>query len=204
MKSMRWLIAIGLAAALAPSAIAQGGPPNLTPQQMAQLQAKRKAWETFRENHKHVTALQSTLMGFAAMQQDPRTRLNKAQARKVLPVLKAWRKKPVMSDAQALKVTKQLTASLTPAQLSKIAAAQSRRGRGGPGGPGGPGARRAGGGPGGGPGGPGGTRRFDISRFPDPKPYNPLNPNSLPFERMRTRFAQHLDQMTAQIAATAR
>ena len=170
-------------------------PFNLTPQQQEQLQAKRKAWEKWRANNKHVTAVGQTVMGFGTLEEDPKTALTKDQARKILPVLKSWRNKKVMSNDDALKVNRSLTAPLTDAQLKKIASAP-RFGRGGPGFGGG--ARMG--------GGAGGAQRpqFDISKFPDPQDYNPLNPDSLPFEGVRTMARQRMDKLIADLTARAK
>lgn len=169
-------------------------PFNLTPQQQAQIQAKRKAWEKWRENNKHVSALTQTLMGFAILEGNPKTALTKDQARKIVPILKEWRRRKVMTNEQALKVNRQLTAALTDAQLKKIATAP-RTGRGG-----GMGGGRMGGG-----NGQGGQRpRFDPSKMPDPKDYNPLNPETLPFEGMRTQAIQRTDKMIKDLTARAK
>lgn len=194
------LVALAAATLLAPIAHAQGpfGGGQITPEMRNRMQA----WRKWRDSHKNISALQQTLGGLAAMEQDPRTRLTKPQAKKVVGILKAWRNKPVMTDAQALQVNKQLTASLSIAQLKKIATARAggRGGqrRGGPGGGGG-GQARAGGGQGRQGGG-----RMDANRFPAPRDYNPLNPSTLPFERMRGRAKQSLDSLTQTLAVRAR
>ena len=89
-------------------------------------------------------------------------------------------------------------------------------GHGGPGGPGGPGGGGwGGGGPGGaggggwggghgGPGGPGGGGwGGGGGARPAPKEYNPLNPSTLPFQRMQARAQQRLDDLIGQLKATA-
>jgi len=195
-----------LACLAAPFAGAQrpqgGGPPP-------EMRAKMKAWETWRAKHKNVTAIEQTLAGLDMMERDTKTRLTKAQAKKILPVLKAWRTKPVMTDAQARAVNKQITAPLTVAQLKKIAAAPAsgQRGSGGSGGRGGRGGPGMGGPPPGGTGGrpPGGPPR-DGKRpaMPSPKEYNPLNPNTLPFEQMRPMAKQRLDGLIKTLAQRAK
>jgi hypothetical protein len=182
--------------ALAAPVVAQN-PFNLTPQQQAQIQAKRKAWEKWRENHKHVQALGQTVMGFGTLESDPKNALTRDQARKILPILKEWRTKKVMSNEDALKVNRALTGPLTDAQLKKIATTP-RFGRGGPGFGGG--ARM-----GGGAQRPqGGRPRFDISKMPDPKDYNPLNPDSLPFEGIRAQAKQRMDKLMQDLAERAK
>lgn len=174
-----------------------------------------KAWQKFRDNHKNYRTLQQTVYGLAELDKDPKTRLTKVQAKKILAVLTPWRAKPTMTDAQALKLSKDLTAPLTLAQLKKLATSREggnrmgggRPGGGGPGGPGGGGP----GGPGGGgnrtagPGAPGGGGRPGGGfTMPAPKEYNPVNPATLPFERMRPRAKQRMDQMMATLQARAR
>lgn len=171
------------------------------------MQAKFKAWQHWRDNHKNVTSLQRTLGALSDMEQDPRTKLTKPQARKALAVIRKWQPKPSLTDAQALMVNKQLTATLTLPQIKKIAmASQGRRGGGfGGGGGGGRGPGGGGGFGGGRPGGGGGGRpAMDPNAFPSPKDYNPLNPNTLPFARQRPRSQQRMAQLTAALAASAK
>ncbi|MBV9852828.1 MAG: hypothetical protein JO250_24480 [Armatimonadetes bacterium] len=206
MKHLTRMTAVASLALLAASAQAQG-PGGGGFQPSPQMMAKFQAWQKWRDSHKNVVALQQTLGGLQEMEQDPRTRLNKTQARTVLAVIGKWRSRPVMSDAQARQVDQQITAPLTTAQIKKIVTASAGRrggfgggrpGGGGPGG-GGPGGGFGGGRPGG--GGPGGGRPggFNPAAFPDPRDYNPLNPNSLPFERMRPRAAQRLAELTTEL-----
>jgi hypothetical protein len=202
-RSSNMKSALRLAAALgvvfaASGALAQN-PFNLTPQQQAQLQAKRKAWESWRANHKNISALGQTLMGIGTLESDPKTALTKDQAKKIVPVLKTWRNKPKMSDEDALKVNRAITSPLSDMQLKKIATAP-RFGRGGPGFGGG---ARMGGGAGAGQGG-GQRPAFDISKFPDPKDYNPLNPDTLPFEQMRPQAKQRIDKLIADLTKRAK
>lgn len=185
-------------AILASTAFGQGMFGNLTPQQQAQLQAKQKAWQRWRDNHKNVNSLQQTMMGFQVLEKDPKTALTPAQAKVVVPILKAWRKKPVITDDQARAVNKQLGGVLTDKQLKAIASAP-RPGQGGRGFGGG--ARMGGGAAG---GASGRAPAFDISKFPDPTDYNPLNPDSLPFAGMRGRIAGRMDAFIKSLADRAR
>lgn len=195
-----------LTVTLAPAALAQfpggGGPPGGGPP--PEIMAKFKAWQTWRTNHPHVQSLQQTFRGLSEIERDPRTKLNGAQAKTVLAVLNKWKAKPTLTDAQALTVTKQLTAPLTVPQLKKLAMVPSG-GRGGRGGggfgggggrPGGGGGFGGGGGRGPGGGGPGGGRPGGFT-MPSPKDYNPLNPSTLPFERMRPRVQQQMKELTS-------
>ncbi|BDI29766.1 hypothetical protein CCAX7_18170 [Capsulimonas corticalis] len=189
-----------------------GGPGGGGFQMPPEARAKMQAWRKWRDSHKNVSSVQRSVRAISALEQDPRTKLTKPQARAILGVLKAWRNRPVMTDAQARQVNQQITAPLSIPQLKKLATLSADR-RGGPGG--GPGGRpgggfggggfgggRPGGGPGGGPGGrPGG---FDPSKISAPHDYNPLNPSTLPFERQRGRAQQELDQLVATLSATAR
>ncbi len=198
-KSIRAIarVAAALVAVLAASGVQAQNPFNLTPQQQQQLQAKRKAWEKWRANNKHISAVGQTLFGLATLESDPKTALTADQAKKIVPVLKAWRNKKTMKNEDALKVNRALTAPLNDTQLKKIATGP-RFGRGGPGFGGG--ARMGGG------GGQGGGQRpaFDISKFPDPKDYNPLNPDTLPFEQMRPQAKQRIDKLIADLAKRAK
>lgn len=168
------------------------------------LQAKFKAWQQWRQTHKNVDSLRQTVRGLSAIEQDPKTQLTKPQAKATLAVLNKWRVKPALTDAQALQVNKQLTASLTLPQLQKYAAATARRGGRGGGGGGFGGGRPGGGGPGG-AGGPGGPRTPpDPASIPAPHDYNPLNPATLPFPRGRDRAQQEMTQLVAALQAGAR
>jgi hypothetical protein len=198
-------VALGV---LATGVLAQppgGGRPGggqMTPQMRAQMQK----WQRWNDKHKNIQALQRTLRGIDELERDPATRLNKAQAKTALAVLNKWRAKPVMTDAQAKAVNQQLTASLTTAQIKKLATAGGRRG----GGMGGGGRRPGGGGFGGGGGGmrPGGGRPGGGGGpgggMPEPKEYNPLNPNTLPFAGMRPRAQQRMKQLAASLQARAK
>lgn len=199
---LRTLAAVITVAVLAPPAMAQGGFGGQMPPEM---QAKMRAWQKWRENNKNIVALQQTMMSLRELENDPKTQLTKAQAKKILSVIKAWRNKPVMTNDQARVVMKQLTAPLNEAQLKKMATAP-RFGQGGRGFGGG---FRPGGGGGGGfrPGGPGGGRPSGF-QMPDPKPYNPLNPDSSPFAKMNPemgkRVKQRYNEMIAKLEARAK
>ncbi|MDQ2687857.1 MAG: hypothetical protein M3Y28_08330 [Armatimonadota bacterium] len=162
------------------------------------------------DKHRNLMTLGRTMRGLGELDRDPATKLTVAQAKQILPILKAWRHKPTMTDAQAVKVNHQITSVLKPAQVKKLA---SRRGPGGgpggrpPGGfgrpPGGFGRPLGGGPPPGGFGGrPGGG---GFGGPPNaPKEYNPLNPDTSPFVRDRARRAKGYDSMMAALAARAK
>jgi hypothetical protein len=143
-----------------------GGPPP-------EVMAKLKKWQTWRDNNKYITSLQQTVMGFAEIEKDAKTRLTKEQARKILPVLKEWATKPTMSNDEAKEVNKKITDPLTVAQLAKISTVKMPSGRG-----------FGGGSRSNQPAGGGGRPGFDISKFPDPRAYNPLNFETNPFKVM--------------------
>jgi hypothetical protein len=196
-----------------------GGPGGFQP--TPAMQAKFQAWRTWNDNHKNVAALERTVGGLAALEQDPHTKLNKPQARAVLAVIKKWQSKPALNDVQARLVNTQLTHPLTPVQLKKIAAFHQHRGgfgggRRGPGGPtpGGPGGTHGPGSPGGRPGGFGGGNRlggfgggraaFDPKSMPAPHDYNPLNPNTQPMARRRDQDKQRFAELMAALLAAAK
>lgn len=219
MRYSRTIAVVGLMLVSVTTAFAQGPPPGMGGfQPSPEMRKKFEAWQNWRKSHKNINAVQQTLRGIEELQQDPSTRLTKPQAAKVVSILRKWRNKPVMTDDQARGVNRDITASLSLTQIKKLAAiAAERGGRGGFGGGGGrpgggfgggrpgggfgggggrPGGGFGGGRPGGGPGGPGGFQ------MPDPKDYNPLNPDTLPFERMRGRSKERLDALTSDLAKT--
>jgi hypothetical protein len=198
---MKRLAAFGLAAALVvsigPAAVAQGGGPS--PEMMAKFQA----WRKFNENNKNLDRLRKTLMGFREIEKDPKTQFNKQQAREILAVIKQWRNKPALTDDQAKTINRALTKSLTEAQIKLLAAASDpmRGGRGFGGG-----SRPAGGGPGG-MGRPG-AGMANPANFPDPRPYNPLNPDTSPFKAVNPeghkRMVQLLNEFVRKLETTAK
>ena len=217
------LVATAAMTMASPAACAQGpgGAPGgfqMTPEMQKQMQA----WRTFRDNHKNYSALQQTLTAMGEMDKTPTTKITGAEAKKILPILKSWRSKPVMTDSQALSVNKQITGVMTIPQIKVIATTRmggggGRRGGPGGGGPGGGsgggfgggGGQRPGGGGGGfggggqrpGGGGPGGAGGGRFTMGP-PKEYNPLNPDSMP-ERMRARAKTRIDTLTSLLKSKA-
>jgi len=199
MKMIRALIAAAALSLSASCVLAQSPFGNLTPQQQAQIQAKMKLWESFRNNNKALMQLSQMMMAFSEMENDQSTILSRDQARKVLAILKTWRPKAILTNDQAQQVNKQFMGiGLTQVQIKKMAS-MPQFGRGGRGFGGG---ARAGGG--GGQRGPGAGGAFDISKFPDPKPYNPLNPDTLPFEAMRARAKQRMADFVGKMEKRAK
>ncbi len=214
-----FLLTAALATMLVTSAGAQGpgGPGGgggfqMDPAVMAKFQALR-AWG---QAHPHIGQVGQTVRALSRMEQDPKTALNKQEARAILPVLEKWRNKPVMTDDQAQAVLKQLTEPLSVDQLKALAMAQQRRGgfggggggggfRPGGGGPGGPGGGGGGFRPGGGgPGGPGGGRpAFNAANIPAPHDYKPLNPATSLMPFGRDRATKTLGDLITSLQATA-
>ncbi len=206
------VLSLAAAAMLSGVAFAQGGPPpgggggggfaNFMASLPPEAQAKMKKWQAWGQNHKNIGQLSQTLRAITEMDKDPTAQLNKDQAKKIMSAVKPWSNKPVMTDNQALALNKQITGVFSTTQLKKFATMQQQRGGGfGGGRPGGGGGGFGGpgGGGGGGPrpgGGGGGGGRFDPSKMPDPKDYNPLNPASYPtgqrFDRMKQRHAEFM------------
>lgn len=206
-SSIRWILPVAAIGLLASSALAQGGPggPGGGFQMTPQMQARMKKWQKWRENHKNIGQLSQTLRAMSEFEKDPKTKFTRAQARKILPILKAWRNRPVMTDSQALQVNKQITSTFSIPQIKKMASMPRMGGRGGGGGGFGGGGRPGGGGFGGGgfggagggsrPGGGGPGGRRGGFTMPDPKDYNPLNPKTFPFERARARMGQNMNTL---------
>jgi hypothetical protein len=197
------VLSLAAAAALSSVAFAQGpaagggggggGAANFMASLPPEAQAKMKKWQAWRQNHKNISQLNQTMHAITEMDKDPTTQLNKDQAKKISAAIKPWGSKPVMSDDQALALNKQITGALSLTQIKKMATMQANRRSSFGGGGGGGGGRPGGGGPGGpGGGGPGGSggMRFDPSKMPDPKDYNPLNPSTYPTGRMGDRMKQ--------------
>lgn len=216
MTRLRWLLPVATAGFLtAAIAQAQAPPQGKMP---AGMQSKMKAWQKWRKTHQGITALEQTMRGVEMMERDKKTRLSKGQAKTVASLLKVWRHKPVMTNAQALQVNKRISATFTVPQLKQIAlgASAAKRAQGGPGMMGGPPPGGMGGPPPGGmggpppggmggppPGGPG-SPPPGGGAFPNPKDYNPLNPDSLPFPPERQRMKWMLDNLTRDLTARAR
>jgi hypothetical protein len=182
-----------------------GGPP---PGMIAGM----KVWQQWGSRHKNVMAVQQMLRGVEAMEQDSRTWLSRPQARTILSILHQWSSRPVMTNSQAAQVLKQTSHLWTGAQTEKIAAA-GRRQHGSFGGPG-PGRMGAfppppgmGGPPPpgmGGPPPPGAPGFGGFAKMPKPHEYNPLNPATLPFLRIRGMEQQHLAALVATLERTAK
>lgn len=225
------LLPLAAVAFMAGSAHAQGGGPggggggsfmaNLPPA----ARAKMDAWRKFNENHKNYRQLGQTMRAIGEMDKDPKTKVTKDQAKKIMAAVQPWSSKPTMTDDQALAVNKKITAALNLTQIKKMATLAQQQPRwgggggggrpgggggfGGPGGGGPPGGgggfgggRPGGGGPGGGGAG-GGRGGFDPASMPDPKEYNPLNPATYPSGRMGERQKQRFTEFMTMLKTRA-
>ncbi len=190
----------------------QGGPGGGGGFQMTpEMQAARAKMMKFRDNNKQVFALRQTISAFDDMEKDPKTKFTPAQAKTILGVINQWKAKPSLTNEQATQINKDLTKSLTVPQIKKLAAAASRRGGRGGGGQGGGwggggGARGQGGGPGGGAMarmGGGGAQGGAGWKMPEPKPFNPLNPET-GMSWNKEAAVRRMNEMTAMLAARAK
>jgi hypothetical protein len=183
-----------------PGARAQGPGGGMPPE----IAAKIKAWGKWRDAHKGISNVQTLFYQVEQMDKEKGYELNKVQSGKLLGIIKPWRTKPEMSDDQAKAMMKSVTGMLTDKQVKKMTTIQPPWARqGGGGGAGGGGGRPGGGGAGGGGGRPGGAGGF---KFPDPPKggYNPLNPDTLPFEQMRPMAKKNMDEFTAELQAKSK
>ncbi len=194
-----------------------GGGGGQMPQMSPAAQAKMQAFRKFSESHRNYGQLTRTMRAVMEMDKTPATKITKPEAQKMLAVVKPWMSKPLMKDDDAKGVNNALAKTLTVPQLKAMAAASSRQngrggggggrpggggggfGGGGQGGPGGGGGGRPGGG---GPGG-GGGGRFDFSKLPDPKEYNPLNVNTYPKSPMSDRGKKRVTDFYALLKGRA-
>ncbi len=108
--------------------------------------------------------------GLTELNKDPKTAINRAQAQKLLPILRGLQTAKTLPPAAATKILTQMEAVLTDPQLSALDALALKRQAGGPGrfGPGGQG------GPGGGrPGSQGGNGQGSArpARIPGMNPF---------------------------------
>jgi hypothetical protein len=204
------LLVAGVYAVSVPGAQAQGGPGGGF-QMPPEMRAKIAAWQKFREQHKNLSTLGDMLYQIQEMNKEAGYQLDKKQSASMLKIISPWRTKTTMNEDQAKNVSKQMGAILTVKQLKKMSTIQPpgrrfRGGGGGPGGgrPGGPGGPGGGGFAGGRPGGPGG--RPGGFQMPDPpkQGWNPFNPDSLPFERMRPMAKTRMDEFVAALNKQAK
>lgn len=197
-RAALWVATALLPAVFAPPACAQGSGTGFAPP--LEIAARITAWRQWRAAHPHVEALQQSLRGLTAIQQDPQTQLTKPQALAALAVFRVWSVPPSITDAQAQAISKKLTALLTPAQRRKYAAVIAGHGK--PKQAGRPEDRFG--------FGSGGQHGFDRWRavregysFPAPRDYNPLNSATIPFARVRPRVQEQLRELAVTLNAAA-
>ena len=212
----RVLLAVALAVAVSAPVMAQGpgggGGFGMPPEMM-------KVFEKMRTARKNRMQIGQTVRALAELNKDPKTALTKDQAKKVLAVIDAWKKKPDMTEDQAKQVSKDLTKPLASnlAQLKALTVAMSSRNRmggGRMGGGGGMGGGRMGGGGGMGGGRPGGggmgggmpDPKEMIRRIEDSlkKPYNPMNSGTWGDGPWVQRMKDGFDNSIKEIGARAK
>ena len=180
--------------AIAPvAARAQGFGGGMPPE----IAAKIKLWQKWGETHKNVSNLQTMLYQVGEMDKTPDTKLDKKQSGKLLAIYKAWDTKPTLNEDQALQVQKQIGNLMNLKQIQKMTTIVPPWKK--PGGMGGGGARPGGGG-GARPGAPGGFK------MPDPPKggYNPMNPDTFPFEAMRPQVKHSMEQFESELQQRAK
>lgn len=161
---------------------------------------KIKAWQKFGEDHKKLMSLGDQIYQVGEMGKEAGYELDKKQASSILKTIGQYKSKTSLSEDEAGTISKQLTGVLSAKQIKKMTTIETPRqkmqkARAGGGMGGGGGAR-----PGGGAGGAGGFK------FPDPpaKGWNPLNPDSLPFEQMRPRAKETMNKFMSDLQARAK
>jgi hypothetical protein len=195
-------VIIGLAATLVitGAAFAQGPPGGMPPE----FQKMMGEFQKMRNSPKG--KLGTTLRALGEFNGDPKTKLTKPQATKILGLLTPWKPKTGMSQDEAAALNKQITGTFTLAQIKKQATMGAQGGMGGGGGR--PGGGMGGGRPGGGMGGPGG------GGMPDPKKMmeglkksqaaNPINPMSYPESPWRQRMVDNMNKLFGALQSAAK
>ncbi len=200
---LRWSAAVvavaGVCLAGTPSAQAQGGfgggggmPPEIA--------AKIKAWQKWGDSHKNAQTLSDMIFQIGEMNKTAGFELDKKQASTLLGIINPWRSKPDMSESEAKEVNKKIGASLTTKQIKKMTTIETPRQK----------MRKNGGGMGGGggarPGGGGGAGGAGGFKFPDPPKggWNPLNPETFPFEMARPQMKAGMDKFVGDLQSRAK
>lgn len=177
---------------LAPSAKAQGGfqmPPEIA--------KKIKAWQKFSEDHKKLMVLGDQISQISDMSRMAGYEMDKKQAAATLKVINANKAKTSLTEDEAGAMSKQLTAVLTVKQIKKMTTIETPRQKM---------QKQRGGGMGGGGGArPGGAAGGPPS-FPDPpaKGWNPINPDSFPFEQAKPKMKEGMSKLIADLQARAK
>ncbi len=192
-------LAIMSVTTLAPSAKAQGGGFQMPPE----IQKKIKAWQKWGEDHKKLTNLSDLIFQIGEMNKAAGYEVDKKQSTAILKIIDANKAKTSLTEDEAGAMSKAFTNVLTPKQIKKMTTIEppsvTRRKAAMSGGMGGGGGAR----PGGGGGAAGGAGAF---KFPDPpaKGWNPLNPDSLPFEQMRPRAKESMNKFVTDLKNRAK
>ena len=142
-----------------------------------------------------------TVRALGQFGEDPKTKLTKIQATKILGIMAPWKSKPTMSQDDASKINKAITSTFTIAQIKKQAT-MGAQGMGGGGRPGGGGGMMGGGGrPGG--GAPGGGGGFDPKKMMEgikkSASANPLNPASYPESPFKKRMVDGFNKLVTDL-----
>ena len=207
----RVLLVLAACVAVSASALAQGPGGGGMPPEMQKMMGE---FQKMRNSPKG--KLSTTIRALGEFNGDPKTKVNKAQATKILALFAPWKSKPTMSQDDAGKLNKAVTGTFTIAQIKK----QATMGQGGgrPGGGGGMGGGRPGGGMGGGrPGGgggamgggrPGGGGGFDPKRMADMQKrletMNPFNVSAIPDGPWKERTVKGYNTTLAALKAAAK
>ena len=201
------IVAVGAMTFLSAAAIAQppgGGPPpggggggrfQMSPE-----------WKKYNEQHKHLRELSQLMGKVERLNQDDENKFTKPQSAKLLSLLSKNSAKKSLTEDDASALIKSINGLMTTKQIKKMTTFTDMRGGrpgGGAGAPGG-GGRPGGGGPPGGfgggrpGGGPPGGGAFKMPEVPKTG-YNPLNPDTIPMERQRTRAKKGLEDLKAEL-----
>ncbi len=162
---------------------------------------KIKAWQKFGDDHKKLMALGDQVYQIGELSKESGYEMDKKQATSALKTINQFKAKTSLSEDEAGTISKQLTGALSAKQIKKMTTIETPRqkmqkARAGGGMGGGGGARPAG-------GGAGGAGGF---KFPDPpaKGWNPLNPDSLPFEQMKPAAKGSMSKLMSDLQARAK
>ena len=189
------ILVLAASVAVSATALAQG-PGGGMPPEMAKMMGE---FQKMRNSPKGKFG--TTIRALQQFNEDPKTKITKAQATKILALFAPWKSKPTMSQDDAAKLNKAVTGTFTIPQIKK----QATMGQGG----GGMGGGRPGGGqmrvnsgggggrPGGGPGG--GAGAFDPKKMMDgikkSANANPLNPASYPDSPFKQRMVDGMTKL---------
>ncbi len=191
--SLSALTLAGLLFASLNSAQAQFGGGQMPPD----IAKKIKAWQKFGDDHKKLMILGDQVYQIGELNKEKGCELDKKQAGTILKVISQWKPKTSLSESEAGSISKQLTSPLNAKQIKKMTTIETPRqkmqkARAGGGGAGGGGGAR--------PGAGGGMS------FPDPpaKGWNPINPDSLPFEAMKPRAKESMNKFMADLQARSK